>query len=144
MPRSSGSGSAPGGLAAIAPAVVGVAEDARQQHRDHLVAQAQAGEPLGDLRARDVLEQPAVLIELRLGAGRQLDARELASRAPQHVAARAARHRQHHADVVDRGTAAGARPSATSELHHAAARTIAIGVSTWTCDSTIVATWRAR
>ena len=31
-----------GRLAAIAPAVVRVAEDARQQHGDHLVAQAQA------------------------------------------------------------------------------------------------------
>jgi hypothetical protein len=31
-----------------------------------------------------------------------------------------------------------------SELLHAADRTIAIGVSTWTCDSVIVATWRAR
>ena len=35
-------------------------------------------------------------------------------------------------------------PIRESELHHAAARTIAIGVSVWTCDSTIVATWRAR
>ena len=31
-----------------------------------------------------------------------------------------------------------------SEFDHAAARTIAIGVSVCTCDSTIVATWRAR
>ena len=31
-----------------------------------------------------------------------------------------------------------------SEFAHAAARTIAIGVSAWTCDSAIVATWRAR
>ena len=35
------------------------------------------------------------------GLRRQLDPGELASRGAQHVAAGAARHRQHHADVVD-------------------------------------------
>jgi hypothetical protein len=35
-------------------------------------------------------------------------------------------------------------PIRDSEFAHAAARTIAIGVSVWTCDSTIVATCRAR
>ena len=90
-----------GRLAAIAPAVVGVAEDARQQHGDHLVAQAQPGEPLDDLGAGDVLEQPPVLIELRLGIGGIWIAGELALARPQHVAAGAARHRQHHPDVMD-------------------------------------------
>ena len=70
-----------GGLAAIAPAVVGVAEDARQQHGDHLVAQAQAREPLDDLGARDVLEQPPVLIELRLGVRRAAGRARAGSRA---------------------------------------------------------------
>jgi len=88
-------------LAAIAPAVIGVAEDARQQHGDHLVAQPQAREPLGHLRRRDVLEEPAILIELRLDAGRELDASEMRLARPQRVATGTARHRQHHADVVD-------------------------------------------
>src|SRR4051794_36830799 len=35
-------------------------------------------------------------------------------------------------------------PIRISEFDHAAARTSAIGVSGWTCDSAIVATWRAR
>jgi len=35
-------------------------------------------------------------------------------------------------------------PIRASELAQADARTIAIGVSVCTCDSTIVATWRAR
>ena len=58
-------------LAAVGEAVIGLAQDAPEEHRDHLVAQPPRGRLLHHLRVGDALQQSAVAGEQRARLGRQ-------------------------------------------------------------------------
>jgi hypothetical protein len=84
---------------AIAPAVIGVAQDPGQEHADQLVAQAHVGELLDHLGAGHRGDQPAIGVEERLGLARAAQAGQVAPGLEAEPGA--TRHGQERAEIVD-------------------------------------------